>query len=196
LTIAGVVQVVLQNEAGASGFTPADGNLLWEHSWPGHPIVQPAIAGDGDILISVGERSGIRRIAVALGPDGWTTEELWTSVRLKPYFNDSTIHQNHVYGFDGPRLACIDIKDGSRKWRGGRYGRGQFVLLADQDLLIVLSERGDLALVGADPDEFTEVARFPALTGKTWNHPVLAGDVLLVRNSQEMAAFQLSLLNE
>ncbi len=155
--------------------------------------MQPALTADGDVLISVDERSGIRRIAVAHGPGGWTIEERWTSGRLKPYLNDSVIHNGYAYGFDGPRLACIDVEDGTRKWKGGRYGRGQFVLLADQDLLLVLSEKGEVALVEAIPDQFTEIARFPALEGKTWNHPVLVGDVLLVRNGQEMAAFRLSL---
>ena len=196
LQIDGVTQILLQNEAGSISVTPADGTLLWQHPWPGHPIVQPALIADGDILISVDERSGIRRIAVAQGPDGWTLEERWTSVRLKPYFNDSVIHNGHAYGFDGPRLACIDIEDGTRKWKGGRYGRGQFVLLADQDLLLVLSEKGELALVEAVSDQFTELARFPAIEGKTWNHPVLVGDVLVVRNGQEMAAFRLSLAGD
>ena len=193
LHIDGVTQILLQNEAGTSSVIPADGTLLWEHLWPGHPIVQPTLTADGDILISSDERSGIRRIAVTNGPDGWTVEERWTSVRLKPYFNDSVIHNGHAYGFDGRSLACIDVEDGMRKWKGGRYGRGQFVLLADQDLLLVLSEKGELALVVAAPDQFTELARFPALEGKTWNHPVLVGDVLVVRNSQEMVAFRLSL---
>jgi outer membrane protein assembly factor BamB len=195
-TIDGVAQIVLLSGGGATGVAPADGAVLWAHSWqPGVSIVQPGLAENGDVLISGGDMmggTGIRRIGIAHRPSGWTAEERWTTRGLKPYFNDFVVHKGYAFGFDGSILACIDLADGTRKWKGGRYGNGQMLLLPDQDLLLVLSEEGELALVKATSDRFTEVARLPAIEGKTWNHPVLAGDVLLVRNGEEMAAFRLS----
>ena len=196
LTIDGVEQVLLQNATGAASFAPADGTLLWEHPWPGFRIVQPALIAEGDLLVSSSDAAGgisTRRIAVSHGAGGWNVEERWTSKGLKPYFNDVVVHEGHAFGFDGRILACIDLEDGKRKWKGGRYGHGQLVLLPDQDVLLVLSEEGELALVDAAPDQFRELARFPAIEGKTWNHPVLVGDLLFVRNGEEMAAFRLSL---
>ncbi|HEX6865318.1 MAG TPA: PQQ-binding-like beta-propeller repeat protein, partial [Thermoanaerobaculia bacterium] len=193
LTIGGVPQILLMGGTGTASVAPADGKLLWEHPWQGFPIVQPAVIADGNLLITASGQSGTRRIAVAKGPGGWTAEERWTSIGLKPYFNDFVVHEGHAFGFDGRILACIDVEDGKRKWKGGRYGSGQLVLLPDQDLLLVLSDEGELALVQATPGEFTELAKFPAIQGKTWNHPVLVGDVLLVRNGEEMAAFRLPL---
>ncbi len=196
-TIDGVDQILLLTAAGATSVSPADGKVLWEHAWPeGTTIVQPAMTADGDVLITSLTATGgigIRRLGVAHGAGGWTVTERWTSTGLKPYFNDFVVHNGHAYGFDGNILSCIDLQDGKRKWKGGRYGDGQLVLLPDQDLLLVVSEEGELALVKATPDQFTEVARVKAIDGKTWNHPVLVRDFLLVRNGEEMAAFRLSL---
>jgi len=191
ITIDGTPQVLLLSAQGATSVNLADGKLLWEHPWPGTPIVQPNLTDNGDILISVSDSSGTRRLGVAHGSGGWTVQERWTSEDLNPFFNDLVVHNGHAFGFDGSILACIDLADGKSKWKGGRYGHGQLVLLPDQNLLVVLSEAGDLALVKATPDQFTELARFPAMQGKTWNHPALVGDVLLVRNGTEMVAFRL-----
>jgi len=193
LTIDGVVQVLLLSGAGVTSVAPADGTLFWEYTWPGYSYLQPALTADGDLLISDIEvmPRGMLRLAVTRNPGGWTVEERWRSAGLKPHFSDFVVHEDHVYGFDGRILACIAVEDGERKWKGGRYGHGQLVLLRDQDVLLVLSEQGDLALVAATPGGFQELARFPAIEGRTWNHPALVGDVLLVRNGQEMAAFRL-----
>lgn len=192
-TIDGVRQILLMRGNKASGFAPADGKLLWDHPMPsGGSMVQPGLIEGGDLLVSDGERTGIRRLAISRASGSWNVEERWTSIGLKPYFNGFVIHNGHAYGFDGSILSCIDLNDGQRKWKGGRYGYGQMVLLADQDLLLVLSEKGGLALVKATPEKFEEVAFVPAINGKTWNHPVLVDGILLVRNAEEMAAFRLS----
>jgi outer membrane protein assembly factor BamB len=206
-TIDGVAHIVLVNGPGAIGVAPSDGAVLWTHAWGGDSIVQPAVLAGGDILIGSGSglaaNSGMLRINVARKPlqpargepGEWHVTERWTSTGLKPYFNDFVVHQGHAFGFDGSILSCIDLEDGTRKWKGGRYGHGQLVVLPDQNLLLVLSEDGELALVSATPDKFTELARVPAIEGKTWNHPVLVGDILLVWNGQEMAAFKLTRTN-
>jgi outer membrane protein assembly factor BamB len=194
VTIDGVQQVLFISGPGTTSVAPSTGKVLWQHDWAGGAIVQPALTADGDIVVNAmagAGGAGIRRIAVAHQGGKWTAAERWTSTGLKPYFNDFVLHKGYAFGFDNNILSCVDLQDGTRKWKGGRYGNGQLVLLADQDLLLVLSEEGELALVKATPDQFTEVARVPALEGKTWNHPVVVHDILLVRNDHEMAAYRL-----
>jgi outer membrane protein assembly factor BamB len=197
VTIDGVDQILLLSGGFLTSVAPADGTLLWQHTWQeGVSIVQPALIADDDLLMAGGDMMGgvgMRRLAVSQAPGGWSLEERWTTRGLKPYFNDFVVHKGHAFGFDGSILACIELENGERKWKGGRYGHGQMVLLPDQDLLLVLSEEGELALVSATGGKFAEVARFKAIEGKTWNHPVVVGNVLLVRNGEEMAAFRLAL---
>lgn len=205
VTLEGVPQVVLMSTAGAVSLAPDDGSLLWQYDWKtGTRVVQPAIVAEGEILMSQGNTTGMRRVAITRseglaaspelrGSSGWATEERWTTNRLKPFFSDLVIHEGHAYGFDGNIMAAIDVETGERAWKGGRYGSGQLLLIEDQDVLLVVSEKGGLALVSATPEAFTELARLPAVEGKTWNHPVVVGDTLLVRNDREMVAFRLPL---
>jgi outer membrane protein assembly factor BamB len=108
---------------------------------------------------------------------------------MKNKFTSSVLYQGYIYGLDEAILACIDAATGDLKWKGGRYGYGQLVLASGH--LIVLTERGELALVRATPQKHEELATFPAIEGKTWNHPAIADGVLLVRNANEMAAFRI-----
>lgn len=190
MTLHNISQIMLLNEAGLNSINPIDGSLLWEYLWKGNPIVQPALMPDGDLLISVSQMEGLRRISIDHDSDGWSTKEQWTSLDMGADFNDFVVNEGFIYGYDGPNLVCINAKNGTRLWKGSAYG-GQLILLADQAILLLLTEKGNLVLVSARPDQFTELASLQALKGKTWNHPVLIEDVLLVRNAQEMAAFKL-----
>jgi outer membrane protein assembly factor BamB len=191
LTINGVPQIMFMSDSGAVSVDPESGKKLWDYPWKvmGR-ILQPSFIENGDLLLSA-ENKSVRRIGVSQTNNEWKTKDIWTNTQMKAYFNDFIIHKGYAYGFDGPSLACLDLKTGKRIWRGDRY-RGFLLLLADQDVLLVLTEKGEIALVQADPKKFRELSRLQAIKGKTWNHPVLAGNILVVRNASEMAAFRLN----
>jgi outer membrane protein assembly factor BamB len=196
-TLDGVRHVLQITTQGLFGLAPESGELLWHHDWPtdagGDRVVQPAIVEDGSaVLVGTSFGIGTRKVAVSRDAAGtWTTDEAWTSRGLKPYYNDLVVHRGTAYGFDGNILAAIDLATGERSWKGGRYGNGQLVLLADQDLLLVVSEKGELALVRASAAGYEEVARMQAIEGKTWNHPIVVDGVVYLRNAEEMAAYRL-----
>jgi outer membrane protein assembly factor BamB len=191
-TLNGVQQVLHMSKTGALSVEPETGKTLWEYPWElDGRILQPSFIEGGDLLVSA-ENKSIRRISVIKETDGYSIREVWSSTLFKVNFNDFVLNKGFAYGFDGPYLTCIDLRDGKRMWRGDRY-RGFQILLADQDLIIVLTEKGEIALVKADPQKFTELARIQALSDKTWSHPVLSDNILFVRNAQEMIAFRLPL---
>jgi outer membrane protein assembly factor BamB len=102
------------------------------------------------------------------------------------------ISNGHAYGFDtNGILTCVDLNDGRRKWKSRGYDNGQVLLLADQNVLLVQCEKGEVALVAAKPDSHEELARIPGLDSKTWNHPVIANGKLFIRNDQSAVCFQL-----
>lgn len=190
----GVEQVLINTDAGMSSFEPKSGKVLWHYAWDSKGaarVVQPVVIGERDLLIGTGMGIGTRRISVSHDGDQWQTKEQWTSRDFKPYYNDFVVSGEHLYGFDGNIFMCVSLADGSRKWRARGYGNGQVLLLADQELLLIISETGEVALVEAKPAKHNEIARFKAIEGKTWNHPVVSQGKLFVRNGEEIACFQL-----
>jgi outer membrane protein assembly factor BamB len=194
-TLAGVEQVLMISEYGIESFDPAAGTLLWEHHWPTQVsrVVQPVLLSDTELLVGsgTGTEQGARRLRVTRDAAKWKVETLWTARDLRPYFNDGVALDSSFFGFDDNKLCCLDLATGKRLWSSSSYGHGQILLLADQSLLLVQAVNGSVALVRASPTACTEVARIPALEGKTWNHPVIANNKLFVRNAQEAACFQL-----
>ena len=186
--------LMLTNE-GLTLVDPATGRERLNYAWKfdQYRALQPHVIGDDTILLPTGMSAGTRAIRITKKDDQWSATELWTSRDLKPDFTDLVTYQGYAYGNDAGLWTCIDLKTGERKWKGGRYGKGQALLLADSGLLLVAAEQGTVALVSADPAAFKEVASFKALEGKTWNHPVVVGNRLYVRNSQEAAAYELPL---
>lgn len=194
--IDGLEQVVVATREGLTSLDPVAGKVLWQFEWSMdeqfNRVTQPAIVGEADVLIGTGFGFGLRRVHVGHDKDSWKTEQVWESRAISPYYNDLVIHKDHLYGFNANLLTCVRLSDGKAKWKERGYDNGQVLLLPDQDLLVIQAEKGDVALVEANPDRRKELGRISALKGKTWNHPVIAHGKLFVRNGEEAACFQLT----
>jgi outer membrane protein assembly factor BamB len=197
--LAGVEQVLMISDYGLESFDPASGKRLWQHEWnlkDMFRVCQPTLVGDNQVLLGTGMGFGTRLIEVTQQDGRWEAVEKWTTKDLKPYFNDSVVRDGHLYGFDGALLVCIDLETGKKKWKKGRYGYGQILQVGDEGLLVVVSEQGELVLAEATPTDLKERVKFPAINGKTWNHPVIAAGKLLVRNGEEMACYDIAGTND
>jgi outer membrane protein assembly factor BamB len=191
VTIAGRRQVLVFSATRLMGITPEKGEVLWEFPWKTQYDVnasQPLVIGDR-IFISTGYGTGAAMIEIARNGTELTARELWRTNRMKNQFTSSVYHDGFIYGLDEAILACLDAATGNLMWKGGRYGYGQVMLAGDR--LIVLTESGELVLVQTDPKAHTELVKFAAIEGKTWNHPAITDGILLVRNINEMAGFDL-----
>ena len=185
--------ILMLTNTGMNVLDPVTGadqlNYEWAHE--GYRSLQPQLVEGDSILLPTGIGAGTRRIRITSDNGTLTADEQWTSRDLEPDFNDFVVYQGHAYGLDAAVFTCVDLATGDRMWKRGRYGKGQVLLLEDPGLLLVVSETGEVVLLEATPSAHTELARIQALEGKTWNHPVLIGDRLYLRNSQEAACYRL-----
>ena len=191
--LSGKRQVVVVTSNRVVGLEIADGSLLWEYPWNtsmGINCSQPIAVSDNRLFISSGYGKGAAVVEISKNGDGFAARTVWENTAMKNKFNSSVFHEGYIYGLDEGILTCVDVATGERRWKGGRYGYGQLLLASGH--LILLSEAGELALIKATPDRHTEVAKFAALEGKTWNYPALAGGRLLVRNANQMACYNIS----
>ena len=192
VTLAGRRQIVVVTATRAVSLDPAAGALLWQYPWPtgqGINVAQPVILGNDRVFLSASYAQGAGVFQVERDGDRFTTRTIWANARMKNKFTSSLLHEGYLYGLDESILACIDASTGELKWKGGRYGYGQPIIAGGH--IVMLTEAGDVVLVRATPERHDELARFSAIEGKTWNHPVIANGRLLVRNLREMAAFDI-----
>lgn len=187
-------RVILSANAGSlTAHEPATGRVLLDYSWASDKwpkAAQPVVAGEDRVFLSAGYGVGCVLLQVNRDPGGrLSAKEVWRGKTMKTQFNTAAVRDGFLYGLDDGGLACVDLATGQRRWKDGRYGSGQSLLVAD--LLLIQSEAGDVVLAQASPEAFRELARLPALRRKTWNYPTLAGRFLLVRNDQEAACYEL-----
>jgi outer membrane protein assembly factor BamB len=192
--LCGTPQVLILNHRSAASHSVVDGKVLWQVPWPsGHPnVAQPLpLAGDR-VLVSSGYGVGCALFQIERGAgDALSAREVWRAKTLKAKFANFVAREGFVYGLDDGILVSLDLANGERRWKAGRYGHGQILLVGD--LLLVTTETGDGVLVEPTPEAHRELARHPLLPGKLWNPPALAAPYLIVRNDEEAVCYELAL---
>lgn len=196
-TIAGRRQILIVNQDSVSGHDPASGQPLWKHPWLGSShgdanVSQVVPVSNDRLLLSKGYGVGAKLLQISQGgKDSWQVTEIWSNSRvLRTKYCNVVVHGGHVYGLSDGILECVELASGRRVWKAGRYAQGQ--ILGVDDLLVVQAESGEVALVDATPAGHRELGRFAALEGKTWNNPSLYGRLLLVRNAEQAACYELA----
>ena len=127
-----------------------------------------AIADDL-VFVSSGYGVGSKLFRISAGEEGdYRSETVWESRGLRTKFTNTVLHEGSLYGLDEGILVCLDPETGLRRWKRGRYGHGQLILVGD--LLLITSEQGEVALVEANPERFQEVAPLSGHRGKYLEH--------------------------
>ena len=191
--LAGERHLLVVTRTRAVGLNISDGALLWQFPWVvlqgNRNIAQPVVVGTNRVFLSAGYGTGCVLIEVTRSGTRFVPREVWRNKNLKNKFTSSVFVNGALFGLDEDILTCLDVSTGERAWKEGRYGYGQVIAAGSQ--LIVLCGNGDIAVVKANPKSHEELARFPAIQGKTWNLPAVSDGFLLIRNNSEMACFDL-----
>ncbi len=199
MTLAGERQIVSVNEQTITGHRIEDGLELWQFEWYGQSnsganCSMAVPAGQDRFLIGKGYGGGSALVEVSKADSGsMTAQAVWQSSRvLKTKFTHACVDGDTAYAISNGSLEAVSIPDGEQLWRqprGGRLGQGQLLLVGDT--LLGQSESGEVVFIDANPNEYRERLRLPAMESKTWNIPTIAGRHLLVRNDRQAFCFLL-----
>ena len=187
----GKKQVIQLVEKNFVGIDAANGDLLWKHPWTGRVAVIPTpIFNAGRVFITTGY--GVGCTLVEIGPDN-KVKELWTNKNMKNHHGGVILFEGHLYGFsDDVGWTCMDFATGEIKWSNKKdLGKGA-IGYADGMFYCLDEKTGDVALIKATPDAFTESGRFkldPQTTlrkpkGRIWTHPVIVNGKLYLRDQE------------
>lgn len=192
-TLANVRQVLAFNSHRITAHDANSGKVLWEYPWgDGHPQASaPVIVGPNRVLFSSGYGVGCELLEISAGtsPPELSATRLWRSRQMKAKFANLVQQDGFLYGLDDGVFSCLDLKDGTRLWKEGRYGHGQGLLV--NNLFLLMAENGELVLLRPASTGPNEIHRFRLFNQKTWNPIALSGDLLLARNDQEAACVRL-----
>ena len=187
VAVNGIKQILFFTGTALISASPTDGKQYWSYTWRTSYDVNaatPVLISPDKVFISSGYNTGAAVLRMKAANGGVKIEEVWKSQVMRNHFASSVLVGDYLYGFDEATLKCININTQEEKW--GKRGLGKGSLIYADGHLIVLSERGKLLLIEANPAEEIEKASAEVLRGRCWTVPTLANGKLYVKNQAEI----------
>jgi len=196
-TLAGVRQIIYFSADALMGLAPEDGKLLWRvpvHTDAKRHAATPVIFGDSIIVNS--HTFGMQAFKVSKSDDGLKAAQAWINRQMKINIATSVLVDHYLYSQGpGTDLVCVDADNGKLMWSQNGFGDRYSAAIALQHQLLVMTDRGELVLLEANPNRYTELSRIQ-VAGKTWNHPALSNGRLYIRegltSGWKLSCFQLA----
>lgn len=190
--LGGVDHLIGATVEGLLALRPENGEVLWRvpfRTGANRNALTPILA-DNTVYFS-SHTTGFRATQVKVTGTEVRAEQRWFNPEIKINLASPVLANGFFYG-QGParNFICVDAATGKQKWAQSGFGEVTSTV-TDGHRLLLLSDRGEVILVTAQPDQWSELGRFQAC-GKTFVHPAYSDGVLYVRDSRELAAWRIS----
>jgi outer membrane protein assembly factor BamB len=180
-TMEGTPSLAIFAEKSIVAVKQANGKRIWEYPWVTKYEVNaadPIITGD-KVFIS----SGYNRGATLISVHDDHVHKVWESKVIRTQMNCVVLWKGYLYGFDEKELKCIHLDSGEEQWSDKSLGKGSLMMSKDERMILI-SDKGELAVAQADPKAFKVLSRAQVLPkSKCWTSPVLANGRVYVRNA-------------
>ena len=200
-TLYGVRQIIFPAQSGLVSLNATNGHKLWSYPYPngynGTCLAASPVVWSNIVFISQSYNPNSTAARIDCVNGAWSANYLWDQP-VGMIWMTPIAYKGAVYGATGNSsandspLVCLDLFTGETKWSYDGFGRGGVLLV--NNLLMGLSEAGELKLIRPTPDAYTELASFQAInSGSCWNTFAVADGKVYARSANEAVAFDFSL---
>lgn len=186
--------ILTMTGASIVGVDPDTGELLWRHSHVTDYSVNAntPLYHDGHIYAVSGYGTGGQMFA--LSEDGKSVKRVWSQAKLDSQMGAAVLVDGYIYGSGHKNRGwhCLDWKTGKVMYSARKIGNKGAIIFSD-GMMYCYSERGDVALVKPDHQEFMVVSSFRIKkgSGEHWAHPVIHDGRLYIRHGDALMVYQI-----
>ena len=196
-SLSGRLQIVTPASKFVAGIDIDSGEVLWREPFSTNStqnIITPIQYRDTIIT------GGIGQPTVALRPgerDGTVTvARIWENKEVPMHMSSPVVIGDKLIGLSHMKaghLFCLDVNTGGETlWQGeGRLAKNVALLAVDNRLALLTSE-GVLIFAKPTRNGLDHLAAYPIdPNGRTWAHPVLLGERILVKSEMKLICWSL-----